>query len=595
MSMNSKQKLSLKTQVIDRFTIVLILVMVALAVFTFFFIFQQTQSIVMDFSDEGLTTFTALSASQINGDSLAGLQPGDDNSARYLALRSELLTLRDTSPSIANIYALRLENGSLYYIASMDSTGSSGSGNGGPIGKVFENPTSAMFHGYIGTSIEPELITNEKGTFRSAYAPIRDSEGNVVGILGADLSLSSITSQLNYIRYSFLFVLVMLVVVATVGTYITVAVREKSIREAHERVAAHEREEYLKTLMSSIQAGFFVVDTTEGKIVDVNDTAMRMIASEKSEIVGKPLSGFLSVPPKNPDAESGSSVASDESDRILLVKSGTAIPVLYHETPISINHRPSSLVSFVDIRDRKNMEEKNARLIHELEYTNNELKDFAYIVSHDLKAPLRAIGSLSQWIYADYKDKFDADGKAQLDLLMNRVNRMQNLIEGILEYSRAGRMMEEMVRVDLSTTVTEVIDSLSPAENIRINIDDPLPTVICEKTRIRQVFANLIGNAIKYMDKPQGDIHVGCRQENGFWKFSVRDNGPGIEEKYYEKVFQIFQTLKPRDQFESTGIGLTIVKKIIEMYGGKIWIESKVGEGSTFYFTLPVTPKDKEI
>jgi len=113
-----------------------------------------------------------------------------------------------------------------------------------------------------------------------------------------------------------------------------------------------------------------------------------------------------------------------------------------------------------------------------------------------------------------------------------------------------------------------------------------LPTVECEQTRITQVFQNLLSNAIKYMDKPQGQIKIGCIEENGFWKFSIADNGPGIEEKYYEKIFQMFQTLLSRDEFESTGVGLTVVKKIVEMYGGKIWVESKVGEGSTFYFTL---------
>ena len=134
----------------------------------------------------------------------------------------------------------------------------------------------------------------------------------------------------------------------------------------------------------------------------------------------------------------------------------------------------------------------------------------------------------------------------------------------------------------------EVIDNLSPPSNISIIIDTSLPAVQYEKTRIRQVFANLIGNAIKYMDKPVGEIHVGWTQDGNYWKFSVKDNGPGIDEKYYDRVFQIFQTLHARVEIESTGIGLTIVKKIIEMYGGSIWIESELGRGSIFYFTIPI-------
>ena len=243
---------------------------------------------------------------------------------------------------------------------------------------------------------------------------------------------------------------------------------------------------------------------------------------------------------------------------------------------------------FVDISERKRMENINAQLIRELEMANNDLKDFAYIVSHDLKSPLRAIGSLSQWIYADYKDKFDEDGKIQLDLLVGRVNRMQNLIDGILEYSSVGKTQKEKETLDPNIIIKEIIDSLSPPSHISIIIDTPLPMVHYEKTRVLQVFSNLIANAIKYMDKPEGEIHVGCMQDGNSWKFFVKDNGPGIDKKYYDLVFKMFQSLNARDHIESTGIGLTIVKKIVEMSGGKIWIESELGKGSTFYFTIPI-------
>jgi signal transduction histidine kinase len=128
---------------------------------------------------------------------------------------------------------------------------------------------------------------------------------------------------------------------------------------------------------------------------------------------------------------------------------------------------------------------------------------------------------------------------------------------------------------------------LAAPENITITLENELPTIQCEPTRITQVFQNLISNAVKYMDKSQGQIKVGCVEDNGFWKFSIADNGPGIEEKHFEKIFQLFQTLAPRDNVESTGVGLTVAKKIVELYGGRIWVESKVGEGSTFFFTLP--------
>ncbi len=236
---------------------------------------------------------------------------------------------------------------------------------------------------------------------------------------------------------------------------------------------------------------------------------------------------------------------------------------------------------------RKRAEQRQAQLLKQVEAANQELADFAHVVSHDLKAPLRAIDSLAKWLAADYKDKFDDEGREQLNLLLGRVRRMHDLIDGILQYSRAGRIREKVVEVDLAELVPEVIDLLAPPSQIRVAVETPLPTVIIERTRIAQVFQNLLSNAIKYMDKPEGSVRVGCVEESGLWKFYVSDNGPGIEEKDQQRVFQLFQTLKPRDRADSTGVGLAVVKKTVDLYGGRVWIESKVGEGSTFYFTLP--------
>ena len=227
------------------------------------------------------------------------------------------------------------------------------------------------------------------------------------------------------------------------------------------------------------------------------------------------------------------------------------------------------------------------RLITELESKNRELEDFAYVVSHDLKAPLRAIGTLSEWISTDYADRLDDNGKEQLALLIQRVKRMHDLIDGVLRYSRIGRIKEEHVPVDLERLLPEVIDMIAPPGNITVNVAGDMPTITAERTRMQQIFENLLSNAVKYMDKPEGKIDIGCSRDNGFWTFSVTDNGPGIEEKYHERIFKIFQTLNSRDEFESTGVGLTLVKKIVTMYGGTVRVESKVGEGSTFIFTLP--------
>ncbi len=232
------------------------------------------------------------------------------------------------------------------------------------------------------------------------------------------------------------------------------------------------------------------------------------------------------------------------------------------------------------------LEEKVSERTRELEAANQELRDFAYVVSHDLKAPLRAISQLGEWIAQDYATAFDDEGKEQMRLLLGRAERMHNLIEGILNYSRIGRVREKEQPVDLNDLVRDVIDLLGTGNHMRITLENRLPVINCERTRLQQIFQNLIDNAIKFMDKPEGEIKVNYVDEATHWKFCVADNGPGINRRYHEKIFQIFQTLTPRDQKESTGIGLALVKKIVDLNGGQVWIESEEGSGSKFFFTL---------
>jgi two-component system sensor kinase FixL len=223
----------------------------------------------------------------------------------------------------------------------------------------------------------------------------------------------------------------------------------------------------------------------------------------------------------------------------------------------------------------------------QLDSINKELKEFAYVVSHDLKAPLRAISQLTHWISADYTEALDHKGREMMDLILKRVKRMDGLIEGVLSYSRIGRIKERTVALDLNLLVNEIIENAMAPSHVRVNIDGELPVVQGDPIRMEQVFQNLIDNAIIYMDKPQGIVRIGCEDDGMRWKFSITDNGPGIDRRYHEKIFQIFQTLTPRDEHESSGVGLTLVKKIIEQYNGSIWVVSEPGNGSTFYFTLP--------
>ncbi len=240
-----------------------------------------------------------------------------------------------------------------------------------------------------------------------------------------------------------------------------------------------------------------------------------------------------------------------------------------------------------EIADRIEAEQKQDELIQKVDSINRELKDFASIVSHDLKAPLRGIKSLATWILDDCSDQLGDQGKEQINLLLGRVERMYNLIDGVLQYSIVGRTEEQTAEVNLNKFVPEIIDMLVPPENITVTVENDLPVIECEETQIMQLFQNLLNNAIKYMDKPQGWIKVSCLEEDGLWWFSVSDNGPGIEEKYFEKIFKMFQVASASEEQQGTGVGLTVAKKIVELHGGRIWVESKVGEGSTFFFTLP--------
>ena len=235
----------------------------------------------------------------------------------------------------------------------------------------------------------------------------------------------------------------------------------------------------------------------------------------------------------------------------------------------------------------KTLEQRVAERTAALNKANEELKNFAYVVSHDLKAPLRAINQLAGWIADDYASAFDADGKEQIALLQSRARRMHDMIEGILQYSRVGRLKEPNEKIDVSQLLQDVIKLIAPPPNFEIRVQEHLPVVDGETIRMFQVFQNLLDNAIKHNDKAKGIIEIACTERDEYWQFSVKDNGPGIPKQYQEKVFQLFQTLTPKDQSDSTGIGLSLIEKIVDHWGGEIWLESQPGQGCAFYFTVP--------
>jgi signal transduction histidine kinase len=225
----------------------------------------------------------------------------------------------------------------------------------------------------------------------------------------------------------------------------------------------------------------------------------------------------------------------------------------------------------------------------ELQQSNRELDDFAYIASHDLKEPLRGIHNYSMFLLEDYADKLDGEGRSKLETLMRLTRRMEVLIDTLLQFSRLGRVDMAFEEVDLDRTVAEVVDSLGinlREQEVEVRIPRPLPAVRADRARVGEIFYNLIVNAVRYNDKPGKWVEVGWA-EGEPPVFYVRDNGIGIPEKHFDSIFRIFKRLHSRDRFGGgTGAGLTIVKKIVERHSGRIWLDSVPGEGTTFYFTL---------
>nr|WP_298994782.1 ATP-binding protein [uncultured Polaribacter sp.] len=241
------------------------------------------------------------------------------------------------------------------------------------------------------------------------------------------------------------------------------------------------------------------------------------------------------------------------------------------------------LKSALNIRERKKVEDKNKELLEKLTRSNEELKEYAHIVSHDLKSPLRSIAALSSWIKMDNLDCFDKNSLEYFDDLEMTLEKMEGLISDVLKFSKVESKDHEE-EVDLDFLVRDLIKMLYVPDNITVKILSKLPSVRGDKTKLQQIFQNLISNAVKFNNKENGIITIGVEDQNSFYKFTITDNGIGIDKKHFDKIFKIFQSLK--EAKDSSGIGLSIVKKIVNLYQGEIWLDSEINKGTTFYFTL---------
>ena len=328
-----------------------------------------------------------------------------------------------------------------------------------------------------------------------------------------------------------------------------------------------------------------------------NKASERLYGFSAQEAIGRNLLDLI-IPPEMQDPVKGAivqmaatGVPLPTGELSLLRKDGSRVPVYSSHTIVQIPGRPQELFRIdIDLTELKRAEQSLKNTIEELARSNKELERFAYVTSHDLQEPLRMISAFAGLLRDSYQGRFDAKADDYLAFTLEGAIRMQALIKDLLTYSRIGALPRELkpanAQHSLDAARANVRES-AEASDARIT-HDPLPTVLADGLQLTQVFQNLLGNAIKYR-KPgiTPGVHIGAERASGCWRFSVRDNGIGIAPQHAERIFEIFQRLHTREQYEGTGIGLAICKKIVEGHGGRIWVESQPGKGSVFYFTIP--------
>ena len=370
----------------------------------------------------------------------------------------------------------------------------------------------------------------------------------------------------------------------------------------HASISAENARERFEQLLQSTDEAIFGMDA-DGLFTFINASGARLLGYERNELLGKNVHDVLhhhhadgspypiEECPIHKAMLEGASVRI--ADEVFWTRAGRPVPVEYTSSPILSNGRTvGAVIAFNDITARRIAERERERLIGALARSNRELDQFAYVASHDLKAPLRGIANLSQWIEEDLGENVPPDVSEKMTLVRGRVQRLEALIDGILQYSRAGRVHSAIEQVDVGLLVKDVVELLAPPPEITITIEPGMPTISTERTPLQQIFMNLINNAIKYNRQPGARIIVASRDAGHMYAFSVTDNGPGIEPEYHDRIFGIFQTLESRDRVEGTGIGLSVVKKTVELHGGSITVRSTLGEGATFTFEWPKSAEE---
>jgi len=362
------------------------------------------------------------------------------------------------------------------------------------------------------------------------------------------------------------------------------------------------REEYTESIMQTVREPLLVLDS-DRKVISANRSFYQTFQVKPGEVEGKVLYDLgnrqWDIPKLRQLLEEilpKSTVFLDFEIDHDFKTLGRRIMVLnarriFHET----KRMQMILLAIEDITERKRVEnelkqaEELKQAIEALELSNRDLEQFAYVASHDLQEPLRMVSSFTQLLAKRYRGRMDKDADEFIDYIVAGAKRMQALINDLLTYSRVDTRGESFGPIDGEVAFNQAIANLRTAieEGEAVITHDPLPPLIADNSQIVQLFQNLLGNAIKFHGKEPPRVHVSARQENNEWVFSFRDNGIGITPEYFDRVFVIFQRLHSREEYPGTGTGLAICKRIVERHGGRIWVESELNKGSTFYFAIP--------
>jgi PAS domain S-box-containing protein len=380
------------------------------------------------------------------------------------------------------------------------------------------------------------------------------------------------------------------------GILVTAAIRDISVRKSAEAHLAQMEGRYRGLLEAAPDA--MVVVNVAGEIVLLNVRAEKEFGYSRDELVGQKVKniipeGFAERIIADGTRTAAEALAQQIGTGIELIgrrKDGSELPIELMLSPLESADGILVTAAIRDITERKKSEEHLVKTVGELKRSNDELQQFAYVSSHDLQEPLRMVASYTQLLAKRYKGRLDSDADEFIAFAVDGCNRMQGLIQDLLAYSRAGANGKALCEVSGE-------DALQGAlTNLRLTIEqsgaivthDSLPSVRTDETQLTQVFQNLVGNAIKYRNAEAPRVHISATKKGDTeWIFSVRDNGLGIDPQYFERIFILFQRLHGRNEFEGTGIGLAICKKVLERLGGRIWVESQPEKGSIFYFALP--------